>query len=278
MDVEQRSLPDFRRPPVVEVALSVQFEPIAALRNLQMGLIWEIFRTDFPGTEEHPPLAPAFEEFGIPSPLQPRIRVERVPPVPRCWFLSADGTQLIQVQQDRIVHNWRRGGADASYPRYGALRDRFRAEIDKVCRFLARERLGELRLNQCEVTYINEVALDGQMRRHGQLEELLTVWRPDYSDGFLPEPGDVSLTARYVIPDPAGNPIGRLNVALRPAYRTGDSAPVMILEPTARGKPLQDDVEGAFQFLDLGHEWVVRGFASITTSSMHSQWDRTNDD
>jgi hypothetical protein len=42
----------------------------------------------------------------------------------------------------------------------------------------------------------------------------------------------------------------------------------------ARGKPLSPDVDGALRFLNIGHEWIVRGFTELTTPEMHSKWDR----
>jgi len=33
-------------------------------------------------------------------------------------------------------------------------------------------------------------------------------------------------------------------------------------------------VEDAMAFLDVGHEWVVRGFTSVTTTSMQSKWGK----
>ena len=51
-------LPDFENPPLVEVALSVQFEPIEQMRTPQIGLLWTEFRHRFPVTQEHPPVDP----------------------------------------------------------------------------------------------------------------------------------------------------------------------------------------------------------------------------
>ena len=37
-----------------------------------------------------------------------------------------------------------------------------------------------------------------------------------------------------------------------------------------------EDIEGAFLFLDIGREWIVRGFTSLTTKDMHKVWRRKN--
>ncbi len=131
MSDSKRLLPDFSNPPVIEVALSVQFEPIAALRTPQIGLLWEEFRPRFQKTEEYPPLNAVIEKFGLPEAHKSDIQVQMLPspPVPRVWFLNETGTELVQVQQDRFVHNWRKVGTGDVYPRYERVREVFRNEL-----------------------------------------------------------------------------------------------------------------------------------------------------
>src|SRR4030042_1345777 len=90
--------PDFVSPPVVEVALSVQFESLGKLRTPQLGSLWQEFRDRFPVTEEPPPLDAVVERFGAPRVRKGVARIEMLesPPTPRCWFLNEAGTELIQ--------------------------------------------------------------------------------------------------------------------------------------------------------------------------------------
>src|SRR5256885_1562370 len=99
-DPSAESLPEFERPPVVEVALAVQFEPIEELRVPQIGLLWNDFRDRYPRTEEHPRIQPKIEQFGVRVPAQPAVDVQFMekPPTPRCWFLNQEGSRLVQVQ------------------------------------------------------------------------------------------------------------------------------------------------------------------------------------
>ena len=85
---------------------------------------------------------------------------------------------------------------------------------------------------------------------------------------------DAGLRLRFVIPNKEGEPIGRLHAALEPGYRTDDRRPMFVLELTARGAPLGEGITGVLAFLDLGREWVVRGFTSMTTPVMHKEWGR----
>lgn len=267
---------DFTHPPVVEVALSVQFDSLKKLRTPQLGLLWQKFRDHFPVTEEHAPLDAVVERFGAPRVRKGVARIEMLesPPTPRCWFLNKAGTELIQVQHDRFVHNWRKAGTEAEYPRYEHIRSTFEAELGRFDAFIAREQIGEFTPNQCEVTYVNHIVGGRGWEDHGDLGNVITVFQRSFSDGFLEVPEDTGLRLRFLISDDAGQPIGRLHAVLNSGYRSSDDQPMFILNLTARGAPRGDGIDGVLRFLDLGREWVVRGFASLTTSTMHKEWGR----
>jgi uncharacterized protein (TIGR04255 family) len=267
-------LPAFGNPPVVEVAIGVQFAPIEKLQTAQLGLLWAAYRDRFPKTEQHPPIAPAFETFdALPTP--PEIRFEPGLPVPRCWFLNALGTQLIQVQQDRFLLNWRRASTEEQYPRYRQMRQQYREEFERFTLFVSDEKLGSVVPNQCEFTYINHILSGQGWERLGQLNRVTPLWGGRHTDEFLKEPEDIQLGTRYVIyDDDQTHPIGRLHVSLNCAVRRSDRKPLFVLKLTARGRPEADGMDGAFHLLDRCHEWAVRGFASVTSDSMHKLWER----
>jgi uncharacterized protein (TIGR04255 family) len=269
-------LPDFTNPPVAEVALSLQFETIEGLRTAHLGLLWGEFRATLPKVEEQAPLDTGVEEFDIRPVSAPRVRIEAfdAPPVPRLWFLDESGMELIQVQQDRFINNWRRVGQGVQYPRYHYIRDAFSERLDVFRNFLSREKLGDVVPTQCEITYVNHIDLAEGHESHGRAESVVTVWKNDYSDGFLPEAEDVGFRARYVIRGAEGEPLGRLHVTNQPAFKKVGEKPIFVLTLTARGKPLGGGLRGAYEFFELGHEWIVRGFASVTTRRMHEMWGR----
>jgi hypothetical protein len=57
-EASRKPLPEFDAPPLAEVSLGVQFQPLERLRTPQLGLLWEHFREGLPIIEEHPPLEP----------------------------------------------------------------------------------------------------------------------------------------------------------------------------------------------------------------------------
>jgi uncharacterized protein (TIGR04255 family) len=204
------------------------------------------------------------------------VRVIESPPTPRCWFLNQEETELIQVQPDRFVHNWRRAGADAEYPRYQKLRQTFRSDLKRFCEYVKREGCGQFVPNQCEVTYVNRIHPGPAWQSHDELDKIVAFFSGACRDDFLSAPEDARIQMRFLIPAEGGEPVGRLHTVIEPRFRAADGAPLYTFTLTARGKPSTEDIKGVMGFLDLGHEWVVRGFASMTTESMHREWGRTD--
>ena len=275
----RKDLPDFRKPPVAETVLSLQFEPISGLTTAHIGLLWARFRADFPTIEEHEPLPTAIEEFGRPSLPPVHVSIEQDRPLPRVWFISKTKTELIQVQSNRFIHNWRRYQGIEPYPHYDVVnRPNFNAEVATFQKFLEDESLGPLKINQCEVAYVNHIEQAGVWETHSQFDKVFSVWNGGTSGSFLPKPEDVAMQVRFVIPDGSGKPVGRLHVVAHPAWRRTDQMPIFVLNLTARGEPLGDGVNGAFAFLDLARDWIVKGFAELTRPEMHRVWERIQED
>ena len=267
-------LPDFCSPPVVETVLSLQFEPIHRFSTVHVGLLWQKFRKDLLLMEEHPPLPPVVETFGKPTQSRIEVTIEEKPPLPRVWFLNESRTELIQVQADRFIHNWRKAaGSSTPYPRYEPIRERFREELAVFERFLSDEKLGRIVINQCEVTYVNHIEPCGVWGRHGQMQTVFRNWT-SLESSFLPEAEGVAVHQRFVIPDETGGPVGRLHASVAPHWKKADGSPLLVLNVTARGAPLGEGTDGAFAFFDLGRRWIVQGFTDLTTSDMHCVWER----
>ena len=271
-------LPEFDSPPVTEVVLGVQFEKLALLQVPQLGYVCHAFGERFPQTEEQPPLDPAFEQFGPKPGGRPNVRLElsSVPPRPRVWLLKESGSELLQVQQDRFVRNWRKREDSAEYPRYRALRELFRQDFEMFSELVKEERCGEVEPNQCEVTYVNIIPAGEGWQDHGDLGKVLTVFAAQYSDDRLEKPEEASVDLQYVLKNDEDNPVGRLHVSVNPVFQVSDNRAALRLTLTVRGRPEGDGIEGIIRFLDRGHEAIVRGFASITTTEMHTIWRRTS--
>jgi hypothetical protein len=142
--------------------------------------------------------------------------------------------------------------------------------------FAHSEQIGEIVPTQCEITYVNHLPAGIGWENHSEVDRVVTTWKNAYSDAFLPVPEDVNFAARYRMLDEAGHAVGRLHVNFQPAYRNADDRPIFIMNLTARGKPEPADITGVFQLFDREHDWIVRGFTSLTSTTMHKLWGRKN--
>jgi len=273
--MERPPLPDFVHPPLVEVALSMQFEELSNFRAIHLGALWDKFSKDkFPLTEEQPPVPSTLEPLGIPQiSLGPQFQVLNLPPLPRYLFLSNSTSFIIQVQQDRFTVNWRRRSPEDLYPRYEAVASKFEEFADCFNEFLRKEELGNLRITQAEVTYVNRIET---AELPGDVERIVSVLSSRYSDGFLHDPEEVNLTLRFPIYE-AGNLRGRLHIAARTGAAV-DARNPMNLMLLARGKPQGDDIKAALDFFAIGRKHIVSAFASVTSKEMHLKWERTDHD
>ncbi len=272
MSEKRHDLPDFLSPPVTEVALSVQFENIPEFRLAHMGLFWQRFKDRYPLTEDHHSIGRLIEQFKKNAKPPMTMQVAQIPPI-RVWFLSRDGSLLVQVQTDRFVRNWR--GSGEQYPRYEALRSAFEKDYSIFEEFLNDEGLARPKPIQCEVTYVNHIVAGNGWEHHGEAHKVFEVCsRPVVKPE--PEPEDFGFARRYVIPDEHGSPAGRLHVTVSSAHRTRDEKPLFVMTLIARGKLEGEDINGVLAFYDLGRAWIVKRFAALTTVQMHKIWERCN--
>lgn len=266
-------LPKFDDPPVVESVLSVEFAPLERWGVPHYGLFWEAIRQDFPRWDVKPPLSSVIERFDKPSPDEqpPSVTLRPGPPDFRCWYIDEDDRTLIQIQNGRFIHNWRKTGPEDKYPHYDkSIRLAFEQNWKKFCDFTQQNDLGQPYVIQCEITYINHLEIRKGWESPADLPKVLLPWSGATNGHFLPAPDSVAFDVNFRLPDDKG----RLRVSAKPAIRNSDGTEIVQLNLTARGKPDKDDPTSALEWLDLGRQWVVRGFADLTSSEMHKLWKR----
>ncbi|MEX2557776.1 MAG: TIGR04255 family protein [Actinomycetota bacterium] len=263
-------LPEFDRPPVVEVAIGVQFEPIKGFRQAHIGLFWNEIRVDYPTALDQPRLEIPVESFDE-ALIGPSFQVELIdsPPVHRAWFVSVDESLLVQVQDDRLIHNWRhRGGG---YPRFEPLLELFWSHFDKYTARLADTGLKVPPVQQAELTYINwipAISMSEFFRPSSAAELDLP--------GVGSHPDAQRWSARYPILD-GDALVGRLAVEAQPGRRVegGKVATGFQLALTFRAPVSKDASAGSISaLLLLGRNAIVWTFTEMTTPAMHEEWGR----
>ncbi len=265
-------LPHFERPPVIETVLGVQFDPLPKLGSAHLGAFWKRLGSEWPNVTDAPPITPRFERFddagtwgevGFPLKFTRDLSV-------RIQIRNAAGNRMIQVQNGRLHYNWL-GGDGGEYPRYREVRPGFDRIWEEFQRFLAEEALGETRLNQWEVTYVNQIP-----------KGLLWNSPADWAKLFR-SPVTLSVGAAPVMLESFGGEWhyeirpqrGRLHVLIQHGRLSGPaSREVLRLTLTARG-PIRGDGNDGLSLddgLNLGRAVIVRTFKDLTSDKAHACW------
>ncbi len=262
--------PSYEDPPVTEVVCGILFKPLEALLAPHLGLLWEKFKAEYSSCREVAPLAPAIERFEG----QPEVKFmfADVPPLPRIWFVRSEDNAIIQVQRDRFLHNWKKVRPEDEYPRYHKVIQMFKDHLSRFQGFLQEYQLGAIEPLQYEMTYVNHISKSNAWTKIGEIGKVF----PDFcfkenEQRFLPEPEGVNWRTTFVLPDKAG----RLHVTIRNAISRDRNIPILLLELTVRGIGKDKSFEGMWAWFDLAREWIVRGFADLTSDEVQKNvWRR----
>lgn len=261
-------LPDFRTPPLNEVVLGVQFAPARGYQQIRAGEVWALFRPEFPYVEELPLIPPSFETFGLPRGPQINFGLVTGASHDRFWFLSPAKEELIQFQNDRFLHNWRKvGEEDNKYPRFEYIIKRFSEELVLLENYFGTLQSQTIDINQCEISYINHIPVEAAGAA------IADDWVRFLNFGTS-APDEFSASFRRIVRGLDDQPFGRLGCDTALAVNALGKR-VIVLTLSMRGKPRGNDIASALDFLTAGRRSVVQLFAEITTESAHLLWDRS---
>jgi uncharacterized protein (TIGR04255 family) len=248
--------------------MGVQFASPKGYSQVRAGEVWQLFRPEYPLVSEREALPPSFETFGLQHSSHMVGGVSLVSGAlhDRFWFMRQSGDELIQFQQDRLLHNWRKVGDQSNeYPRFETMVERFRAELASLETYVATLTPQLLNITQCEISYINHIV---DSRGKPKPSDWLTFAS---FEGVTPE--DFTASFREIIRDAAGQPIGRF-ICECSSIIASTGRPVIALVLTVRGAPAGANTASAIDLITRGRDIIVRNFARLTTAAAHKSWDR----
>jgi uncharacterized protein (TIGR04255 family) len=247
----ESKLPDYENPPVAEVVTGVYFKPVP-LQLPHFGLLWDEFRAQYPKFEEAQPLVPDFSQGDSPE-----------FPMPRVWFVTEDDTGIVQVQRGYFMTNWRRVKPSDAYPRYQRVIELYRERLARFEGFLKKHDLPPTEPVRYEMTYVNHIFQGDGWEKTEDLGLVLPdlSWRRN-PGRFLTNLEGVNSLFTFSLPDGAGS----LRASVRSARRRSDNRPLLNVELTVRGMPRGGG--DAWNWFALAREWIVRGFADLTSEDV----------
>ncbi|MEW4530889.1 TIGR04255 family protein [Maioricimonas sp. JC845] len=244
--------------PVYETALSFQFQELDGFRTVHFGRFHERIRSVYPVAEDHPRADRIVEVF--PKPLHARIKLVHQEAGPeRVWYRDdEDGTHLLQLQPDRFALNWRKSSESDAYPSFVTNGNMFLDEFRKFEQFCREEGLGRVRIDLCEVAYVNRILPNPNESAVHCFQDIFSGVAWDETEQFLPAPEYVTLNRVYPIQEHRGRLYAEASTLQHPEH-----GEMILLKLTARIKCGQE-FEDAVQSLQLAHDWVVNGFVALT--------------
>ncbi|HEX4145660.1 MAG TPA: TIGR04255 family protein [Pirellulales bacterium] len=260
-------LASFAHPPVIELVLGVQFDPLG-LTSGHLGWYWKSTLGDeWPRVADAPRLLDQVEPFGnmmASWPFPNLISFGRAAEAQRLQISNDSRDRMIQVQDTRFIFNWLKG--EGEYPRYPQIKTEFDTHLARFTEFARVASLNPLKPNQWEVNYVNHIPA-------GELWQAPADW-PKVIPGLLVRAGDYGGTRfenmsgewQSEIPERRGRL--RINVAFQ--HKAADQ--VLALTLTARG-PVSEQ-EGLTHGLDLGRKTIVTAFDQITSVEAKEHWGR----
>ena len=256
---EQRTV-TFENPPIDEIICSVIFEPITELRTGHLGLLWQKFRPDFPVTVDQNVTNPVPEDYY--SNLD-------TPPLPRIWFEHKDENELIQMQCNRFIHNWRRRRSDDIYPGYPIVIENFEKHLSCLEDFLSEERLGNITPAQYEIAYIDNILEHEGWETITDIEKVfpnfISLKGQNLSSTDIRE---FSWQMLFGLP----NDFGQLQLSIYNTRRSIDNRQLLRVEFRAVSNQPYKPMRGWF---DLAHDFIFDLFSNLISHEIQVKyWGR----
>jgi uncharacterized protein (TIGR04255 family) len=174
----------------------------------------------------------------------------------------------MQLQQNRILHNWRRVSESDEYPRYSTAYSKFVWCWNQLRTFAASAGLSEPQPDVFELTYINHVFKPGS-KFPRDVWEFLAFYERTPEAAVAKASSAMAMHFGWPLP----GEMGALTFDLKHGIRPNDETEVLLIEFNARGKP-QEGGSGMEGWFDVAHRAVVNTFDALTTNSAHLLWEK----
>lgn len=169
---------------------------------------------------------------------------------------------MVQVQDSRFIYNWRKRKEE--YPTYKRLLPEFQEHLEHFEEFIKAAGLGQLKLNQWEVVYVNHIP-------RGDLWNSLREWPVVFPGFYLPADSQEMESFNGAWQLILDDNLGRLHTEIRHS-KTEEDIEVIRLQLTARGGITEE--QSLDKGFELGHETIVNAFTRITSDTAHKHWKR----
>ena len=264
------ALPDFENPPIVEAVASVEFESFQ-LTTLGLGALVSRWSGDYPEVSEHEIIPPTTAFGPATAPFQFTFGIGAPTPSIRFWAASHDEQWLAQLQNDRVVLNWRRRNGEQQYPQFSPLQQRLNALLDDLVAFIVSQGRAEPTPLIAEYTYVNHI----EPAAADYLYSIVTAPQ-------RPLPGTELYTGFRLVRDvPSNSGRSELTITAEPIpldpgqSNTAGHAAVALNVTTRVFLGANSSLSTAKEAIDFAHQISRAGFTAVTSREIQDRWGRT---
>lgn len=249
----------FENPPINEVVISTYFNPLLSdLRSEHIGLFWEKIRNEFPAVRQQPPVGIIGSEVSANEPF----------PMPRYWFIADDEINLIQIEKNAFIFNWRR--RDEEYPRfYRNIKPAFNKYYGLFSDFVRTElNIAELTIDLCELNYVNALECCEFWSDPQETTTIIpsfSILKPGINFSDSP---DFNCNYAYKITNDL-----QLNINIRSGVAAQQQdVPVLIFEIKASGRVGQITKPGTDEWFERAHDAIIECFVGMTSPDIQKRY------
>ena len=244
-------------PPVAETSVGFYFQRIEGWNAIHQGALWEKFRGQYPELELLPPVVDA-----APRPI---VSFDIASFLVRTCFVDKTKTQLVQVQDGVLFHNWRKTAQTPEYQRYDTIRSLLREDWNNLQAYFRERAFKSPAVTRCEMSYFNHLVRNEEWRDFSDLSNIFTPWR-GVREPATGELQSVSFAVSYRLGK------GTVNIAVQPAVRSTDGKEIIQFTLSSSVVPNNSEEQELLRCLDDCHANAGRAFVEFTTEQARERW------
>lgn len=263
--------PHFRKPPIMEQAISLVFERLIDFDNVDFGLFWSEVRGQFPHAETTLRAMHPVENFEG-RVASATFTLSGPPILARSLFRSPNTGELLQLQDDFFGFSWVKQSEDSEYPRYETTSAHFWKYYQVFLNYLLERYDISPVLRQCELINVNIIPVSAFGRSYS---DMALAFKVDPFDWNVPglEAETYIRNRQHAIIGNDGKPVGRLHSVITPVVdEVGEKHFQFQLQ--ARSAPNIQDANEARTFFDRAHELINGAFVRSVTPKMLEIWEQ----
>jgi uncharacterized protein (TIGR04255 family) len=249
---------EFGRPPVAETSLGFYFQRIENWNVLLYGALWERFESRYPEYEFLPPVLDAA--------AKPNFTLDIASLPIRVGFADRTKTQLVQIQNGLLLHNWRKTTDVTEYQPYDTVKSKLRDDWNILRSYLQDRSLKQPIVTRCQMDYFNHLVRGEEWQEFSDLPKTFTVWRGIEQSTASGKPQMVSFSVSYRLES------GTVNVTVQPAIRNNDGKEIVQFTLSSSVALTSSEDEQLFARLDECHANAALAFLDFTTDEARIRW------